>query len=164
MSRLSPAPDGPVLRDIHLPPAPPWWPPAPGWWMLSALALLLLAAGVLWWRRAHRARQHRARILAEVDALAARHANDAQALAAGLHRLLRQVARMHDPAAARLRGEEWREALARVPVAPDALDRLLALESAMYRPQPYDTAAALAAVRHWLRAALARGRRRARHA
>lgn len=157
-------PQGPILRDIHLPPAPPWWPPAPGWWVLGALALLLLVAGTLWWRRMRGARQHRARILGEVDALAMRHADDAQALAAGLHQLLRRVARLDDPAAARLRGDGWRAALARVPVEQDTLDRLLALDAAMYRPQPYDTAAALEAVRRWLGAALARGQRRARHA
>ena len=33
-----------VLRDIHQPPAPPWWPPAPGWWMLAAFMLLAIAA------------------------------------------------------------------------------------------------------------------------
>jgi len=158
------APDGPVLRDIHLPPAPAWWPPAPGWWLLAAVALLLLAGSALLWRRARRRRQYRAGILAEVDALAARHAGDAQALAAGLHQLLRRVARAHDPAAARLRGAAWREALARVPVDADTLDRLLALEPAMYRPHPYDTAAALDAMRRWLRAALAMQGRRARRA
>jgi hypothetical protein len=158
------APDGPVLRDIHLPPAPPWWPPAPGWWLLSALVLLLLAGGVLAWHRARRRRRYRARVLAEVDALAASHADDAQALAAGLHQLLRRVAMRHDRAAARLRGEAWREVLARVPVDADTLQRLLALEPAMYRPQPYDIAAMLAAVRRWLRAALAVPERRMRRA
>lgn len=157
-------PQGPTLRDIHLPPAPPWWPPAPGWWLLAALALSLLAGGVLLWRRARRRGRYRAGILAEVDALAARHSGDAQALAAGLHQLLRRVARRHDPAATRLRGDAWREALARVPVDADTLQRLLALEPAMYRPQPYDTAAALAAVRRWLRAALAMHGRRTRRA
>ena len=109
-------------------------------------------------------RHRRARILAEVDALATRHAADAQALAAGLHQLLRRVARTHDPAAARLRGEAWREALARVPVDAPTLERLLALEPAMYRPQPYDTRAMLDAVRRWLRAALAAQGRRVRRA
>jgi hypothetical protein len=157
-------PNGPTLRDIHLPPAPPWWPPAPGWWLLAALGLLLVAGGVLLWRRAQRRRRYRARILAEVDALAARHEGDAQALAAGLHQLLRRVARSHDPAAARLRGEAWRDALARVPVGADTLQRLLALEPAMYRPRPYDIPATLAAVRQWLGAALAMRERRARRA
>lgn len=164
MSGLPPVPPGPVLRDIHLPPAPPWWPPAPGWWVLAALALLLLVAGMRAWRRTRRERLHRARILAEVDALAVRHAGDGQALAAGLHQLLRRVARLQDPSVARQRGDAWRAVLARVPVEPDALDRLLALESAMYRPQPYETAAALDAVREWLGAALARRPRRTRHA
>ncbi|HEV2541095.1 MAG TPA: DUF4381 family protein [Frateuria sp.] len=157
-------PDGPVLRDIHLPPAPPWWPPAPGWWLLAALVLLAIAAGALLWLGARRRRRQRDRVLAEVDVLAARHGGDTQVLAAGLHQLLRRVARKHDPAAARLRGEAWREALARVPVDADTLHRLLALEQAMFRPLPYDTDAALAAVRDWLRAALASERRRARRA
>lgn len=160
MIRQPAAPDGPELRDIHLPPAPSWWPPAPGWWLLAILLLVLAVAGVWWWRRARMRRRRRARILAEVDALAARHAADAQALAAGLHQLLRRVARAQDPDAARLRGEAWREVLARVPVDPSTLERLLALEPAMYRPQPYDTHAMLEAVRRWLHAALAaRGRR-----
>jgi len=155
--------DGPVLRDIHLPPAPPWWPPAPGWWLLATLLLLLAVAAGLLWRRADQRRRHRARILAEVDALAIQHADDAQALAAGLHQLLRRVARTYDPAAVHARGEPWREALARMPVDADTLDRLLALEPAVYRPQPYDTGAMLDAVRRWLRAALTH-RRRARRA
>lgn len=164
MMRLLPAPEGPVLRDIHVPPAPPWWPPAPGWWVLAALLMLGAAVGAWLWRRARRERHRRAGILAEVDALAARHAGDAPALAAGLHQLLRRVTRLHDPAAARLDGEAWRGALARVPVDPDTLQRLLALESAMYRRQPYDATAALDATRRWLRAALAMQGRRMRRA
>jgi hypothetical protein len=153
-----------VLRDIHATAAPSLWPPAPGWWLLAALALVLAAWGAWLLLRARKRRHHRARILAEVDALAARHAADVQALAAGLHQLLRRVARTHDPAATRLRGDAWREALARVPVDAQTLERLLALEPAMYRPQPYDTAAMLQAVRRWLRAALAVQGRRMRRA
>lgn len=166
MSRqlLPTTPDGPVLRDIHLPPSPSWWPPAPGWWLLAALVLLLAGGGLVWWQRARRRRRAQARILAEVDALAAQHAAhaDAQALAAGLHQLLRRVARRQDPQAARQRGDGWRDILARVPVDASTLEHLLALEHAMYRPQPYDTALALDAVRRWLRAALAQ--RESRHA
>lgn len=164
MTRLLPAPDGPALRDIHLPASPSWWPPAPGWWLLVALALLLAAGGAWLWLRARRRRRYRAGILGQVDALAACHAGDPQALAAGLHQLLRRVARLHDPAAARLRGEAWRTVLASVPVDAHTLDRLLGLESAMYRPQPYDTTATLDAVRDWLRAALGRQAWRARRA
>jgi hypothetical protein len=51
-----------------------------------------------------------------------------------------------------------------VPVDADALQRLLALEPAMYRRQPYDVTAALDATRRWLRAALATQGRRARRA
>jgi Domain of unknown function (DUF4381) len=159
---LPAAAEGPVLRDIHLPPAPSWWPPAPGWWLLAVFALLLASAGVVWWRRAHRRRHAHARILAEVDALAAQHAAapDPQALAAGLHQLLRRIARRQDPHAAQRRGDAWRETLARVPVDAPTLDRLLALEPAIYRPQPYDTSLALDAARRWLRAALAQRERR----
>ena len=159
-----PAPDGPALRDIHLPPPPSWWPPAPGWWVLAGLALLLVAGGAWLSLRARRRRRRRARIMAEVDVLAARHAGDPQALAAGLHQLLRRVARLYDPAATRLRGEAWRAVLGRVPVDAGTLECLLALEPAMYRPRPYDTAAALAAVRRWVRGALAAKRRRRRRA
>jgi hypothetical protein len=123
--------------------------------LLAVLLLLLVAAAALLWRRAYRRRRDRARVLAEVDALAAHRAGDAQALAAGLHQLLRRVARMDDPAAAHARGEAWREALARVAIDTDTLERLLALEPAIYRPQPYDTSEMLEAVRRWLRAALA---------
>jgi hypothetical protein len=160
MMRALPAPDGPALRDIHLPPPPPWWPPAPGWWLLAALLVLVAAAAAWLWLRARRERRRRAGILAEVDAIAARHAGDPPALATALHQLLRRVARLHDPAAARLDGEAWRGALARVPVDADTLERLFALEPAMYRRQPYDAAAALDATRRWLRAALAVQRRR----
>ena len=61
------------LRDIHLPQAPLWWPPAPGWWVLAALALCLLAWGMirLWrrWRRfrpARTARQLQRRLTLEL--------------------------------------------------------------------------------------------------
>ena len=163
MPAATPA-DGPVLRDIHMPPPPPWWPPAPGWWLLAVLALLSLAAAVLLWRRLSRGRKRRARVLAEVDALADRYADDAQALATGLHQLLRRVIRTRDPAAARLRGEAWRAALADTPVDADTLDRLLQLEPAIYRRQAYDRDGMIDAVRRWLGLSLGRQRRRDRRA
>lgn len=100
---------GPVLRDIHLPAAPPWWPPAPGWWILAALALAALA----WfaWRMRHRAQQaRRRRLLARAwRELLERHPaeRDPAALVAGLSELLRRTARLHAPHALALQGEAW---------------------------------------------------------
>lgn len=152
----APPPGGPELRDIHLPPAPSWWPLAPGWWVLGALVLAALVAAAWLWRRHHRLQRERRRLLDELEKLAARHARDGDdvAFAASLHQLLRRVARRHDDAAATQRGESWRMTLARVPVAPPVLDRLLAVEQAIYRPRAeFDAHATLAAARDWLRVA-----------
>jgi hypothetical protein len=151
-----PASTGPVLRDIHLPPAPPWWPPAPGWWLLAALALLAGMALAWLWRRQRRLRQRRRQWLDELELHAQRHARDGDAavLAASLQQLLRRVARTHDGTATQQRGAAWHATLARVPVQPAMLAQLAALESAMYRPRgALDAAAALAAARAWLHAA-----------
>ncbi|WP_426661469.1 DUF4381 family protein [Rhodanobacter aciditrophus] len=147
---------GPVLRDIHLPPAPAWWPPAPGWWLLAALALLIVLATAWCWRRWRRRRQRYRLILDELDRLAQRHECDGDdaALAAALQQLLRRVARRHDAGATQQRGERWRQTLARVPVAIPVLERLLALETVIYRPHPdFDAPATLAAARDWLQVA-----------
>ena len=80
-----PASTGPVLRDIHLPPAPSWWPPAPGWWLLAALALLTIVVLAWQWRRQHRLRQRRRQWLGELDRHAQRHARiDVDPAALGL--------------------------------------------------------------------------------
>lgn len=155
MTRPSPLQGGPVLRDIHLP-TPAWWPLAPGWWLLLALVAAVLIA-VAWFvlRRRRLQRQQRL-LLDELEKLAARHARagDDAALATALHQLLRRVARRHDATATQQRGDQWRQTLARVPVEPPVLDRLMTLEQAIYRPQtPLDAPATLAAARRWLRAA-----------
>jgi hypothetical protein len=156
MMPVPPSPNGPDLRDIHLPPAPSWWPLAPGWWMLGALLLLsLVVAGWLWRRRA-RLQRGRRRLLDELERLAARHARDGDdaALATAIHQLLRRVARRHDATATQQRGKSWRQTLARVAVAPSTLDRLVALELAIYRPRAqFDVLAMLSAARDWLQAA-----------
>ena len=41
-----------ALRPLETPPPIPWWPPAPGWFVLAGiLCLLLIGAGIFWWRR-----------------------------------------------------------------------------------------------------------------
>lgn len=159
---LAPAvtPPGPVLRDIHLPPNPSWWPPAPGWWLLGVIVLLALVA-TSWFARRYRLRRRGQRqLMMKLDNLASTYARDgdAAALAAGLHQLLRRVARMHDPATTQQSGAAWQQTLARVSVDRATVIRLLALDDAMYRAQSdFDATATLSAARRWLqRAALPR--------
>lgn len=155
------SPTGPVLRDIHLPPAPPWWPPAPGWWVLAGVLLVVVLAG-WWWRARRRAMERRCQHwLAELARLRAGHlANgDLGAFAAGVQQLLRRVARPHAPAAASARGAAWRAILARVPVDRPTLDVLAGLDTAIYPARAaVDAEALTAAACTWLRAA-ARSRR-----
>ena len=91
------------LRDIHEPPAPPWWPPAPGWWIVLGI-VLLVAAWLAWrhWRRVH------ARRLAErlFDETVAAAATPPERIAA-MSELLRRAARRRDPAADTLDGDDW---------------------------------------------------------
>ena len=91
------------LRDIHEPPAPPWWPPAPGWWIVLGI-VLLVAAWLAWrhWRHVH------ARRLAErlFDETVAAAATPPERIAA-MSELLRRAARRRDPAADTLDGDDW---------------------------------------------------------
>ncbi|TAL75287.1 MAG: DUF4381 family protein [Rhodanobacter sp.] len=160
---LSAAPArGPVLRDIHLPPAPPWWPPAPGWWVLAAMVVVLALLGAWLWRRERTITRRREHWFAELDRVQ-RQAVDAGATLAGIHQLLRRVARLHVPSAARQSGAAWRATLARVRVDAQVVERLAALDAAMYRPAlATDADAARQAARLWLHAAARpRGWRRA---
>jgi hypothetical protein len=150
-------PKGPALRDIHLPPSPSWWPPAPGWWMLAGLLMLALTVAVWMWRRRRQIVARRQRILGEVDRLAEQHRLDGDhaALAAGLHQLLRRVARQHEAGASGQTGAAWRQILARMPLQAPVIDRLLTLDDHMYRLHPsFDHVAVVSDVEAWLRLAL----------
>ena len=163
------------LRDIHLPPPPPWRPPAPGWWLLAALlvlALVLAVRALLRWRA--RRRWQRA-LHRELDRIAAdpRLRGDPVALFAALSLLLRRATRLLDPAAAALAGEAWLAFLdrqlpaARRADAPFSLGAGRLLAEAPWRPAgardlaEADMPALLALVRAWLTAALPRRPRRA---
>jgi hypothetical protein len=92
-----------VLRDIHQPPAPPWWPPAPGWWLVGALVVAALA---VWAALRLRRQRHHAAQAAVFDAALAAAATPSDRIAA-MSELLRRAARRRDPAADRLQGEAW---------------------------------------------------------
>jgi hypothetical protein len=169
MMMFQQAPEGPQLRDIHLPPSPSWWPPAPGWWGLAVLVVLVLLLAVWWWLQGGRRRKSHQRILAQIDAVAARHAGDSAAFAAGMHRLLRQTVRLYDARGVHARDAAWRAALAQVTVDDATLDRLMSLDAAMYRPgAALDEVAVTAAMHRWLARALRkrdvdRARKESRH-
>lgn len=146
---------GPVLRDIHVPPAP-WWPPAPGWWLLAALAVVVAACIVWWlWRRTQ-GRPLRA-VLREIDAMELAYSSDGDdaRLADEASRLLRRVARRVAPSVASSDGEAWRtfvHANARDAATREALGEMLA---ARFRAHPVLEAPKLfAALRVWCRCAL----------
>jgi LPXTG-motif cell wall-anchored protein len=144
-----------ALRDIHIPPSPPWWPPAPGWWVLFGIACLMLLAIFLFYRRRRSTRARRQLILAELQMLAHQHSNDDIAYASSLHQLLRRAARRYALDAHQQQGEGWREVLARVPVDTATLDKLMTLDARMYQPRAeFDRATVQAAAYRWLDTAL----------
>lgn len=147
-------PGGLPLRDIHLPPDPPWWPPAPGWWLLFGLVCTALLLGYGFYRRLRRTRKWRARVLAELRQLGARHAQDDVAYATAVHQLLRRATWRYAADAHHLQGEPWRRVLAQVPVDEVTLDTLMTLEARMYQPHAeFDRIAVEGAAQRWLQAA-----------
>ncbi|RDS82547.1 DUF4381 family protein [Dyella psychrodurans] len=152
---LQHGPDDLVLRDIHLPPTPPWWPPAPGWWVLLGMLCVLLAAAFFIYRRTRRRRVWRTRVLAEIQAISIHHPHDDIAFATSLHQLLRRVACLYAVDAHQVQGERWREILGQVPVDEATLDMLMTLETRMYRPRAeFDRDGLQAAVHRWMQSAL----------
>lgn len=143
------------LRDIHLPPPPPWWPPAPGWWALALLGVAALALGVrhaiLVWRRGRgrRAALRSVKVLRQ----RLRDGEAPQVIAVELSTLLRRAAMIRHPRArvAGLTGDAWLEFL------DDDEHRFSegvgsALVSAPYaRAQSVDAQALLALCESWMR-------------
>lgn len=154
---------GPVLRDIHLPPAPGWWPPAPGWWLLAVAALALLAWLIAICFRSWRRRRRRRAVLADLDRRIDATRNDPVALATSLSHFLRRLSKHGDSATAALAGERWLEHLDAA-AGSDEFTRGIGrvLIEAPFRPvMQYDAAALIALVRRWTRHALGQGIARA---
>jgi len=147
---------GPLLRDIHLPPAPGWWPPAPGWWLLAIAGLAALAWCIVYLSRKVRRRRHRRAVLRELDRCIDAARGDPAALATALSRFLRRMSRQTDAAAVALAGEAWLEHLDRGMQGEEfsrGIGRVLI--EAPFRPAlPYDAPALVALVRRWTRRAL----------
>lgn len=144
---------GPTLRDIHLPPTPPWWPPAPGWWLVFGLLCGLLLLGIWQWRRWLNRRRQRQQLLTELKQFAQAHRLDGDdaVLATRLHQLLRRVARRHVPQATQQRGAAWRQTLSTVTPDSATLESLLVLEQTMYRKDTrFEADTAITATRRWL--------------
>lgn len=123
------------LRDIHLPPEPSWWPPAPGWWLLAILLLVSMVFLTRWAWRHVRARHRRARLMAEFDAAAGITGPGARL--AAISQLLRRAARLRDPRAAQLQGEDWLRFLEQLDgQLPTATDTWRILLNGPWQPQP----------------------------
>jgi hypothetical protein len=155
---MNPA-DGPVLRDIHLPPAPGWWPPAPGWWLLAGICILCLFVVIITLRRLVKVRrQHRA-VLRELERCIDGTRDDPIALATALSGFLRRLALREAPAAAAYDGERWLEYLDRDSGSREfrhGIGRVL-IEAPFRSTMNYDAPALIALVRRWTRNALETG-------
>ena len=153
------APAGPVLRDIHLPPAPSWWPPAPGWWLLAAIVVALCAVLGIYAARIARRRRHRRRVLRELEGSIAPARSDPAALATSLSRFLRRLSREAHADAASMPGERWLAWLDRC-VGSDEFSRGIGrvlVEAPYRRAMDYDAAALIALVRRCTRRVLEGG-------
>jgi Domain of unknown function (DUF4381) len=150
------AASGPVLRDIHMPPAPGWWPPAPGWWLLGLAALALLAWCSIYLYRRWQQRRYRRAVMRELDGCIAAARGDRAVLAAALSRFLRRLCKRDEPGTAALAGDSWLAHLDRAAASEEftrGIGRVLI--EAPYRPAvDYDAAALIALVRRWTRRAL----------
>jgi hypothetical protein len=131
-----------VLRDVHVPLAPPLWPPAPGWWLVAGAAALVLA--ILWWVR--RQRRRRMQAWQKLFDEACGDASPAAQVAA-ISELLRRAARRVDKQADHLHNEDWLRLLdgRKQKAFSEGVGRLL-LEGGYRREVPADDFAAAKAL------------------
>lgn len=147
--------NGPILRDIHVPPAP-WWPPGPGWWLVAALVLIALVVAA-WLLHRHAARAALRAALREIDALQVhwQRTGDAAASIDHASRLLRRAAVRVDPQVAAQSGDAWRSFVLRYARAPATREALAGLLAVRFRaPAAIAVPALCGALRAWCRVAL----------
>lgn len=146
------------LRDIHLPPAPPWWPPAPGWWLLGLLLVILLAVALRWLLRAWRQHRRRQQLRAMLDEIErGLSTQPAPQRLAALSALLKRVAlqRYRDASVGSLSGNAWLAFLDRTGgggAFSNGPGRVLA--EGAYRASldaPLDVSGLMRAARDWVR-------------
>ncbi|SEM40748.1 protein of unknown function [Luteibacter sp. UNCMF331Sha3.1] len=151
-------PNGPELRDIHVPYVSPWWPLAPGWWLLLGLLALVAIVVVIVVRRRRAWHRYLDASLRGLRDATARHASDgdARAFAATASDLVRRVARTRDPHSVALSGEAWRDALAAMSPKHD-VDAIAAIDAMKYRRDiDIDVPGTARDVETWVRVALRR--------
>ncbi len=91
---MNPADPLAQLHPLREPGLIGWWPPAPGWWLLSALALLTLAAGAWLLYRHIRRKAYRRAGLARLAEIERQYAvdRDRAAAAQAINAMLKGVA------------------------------------------------------------------------
>lgn len=135
------------LAPLREPLAVGWWPLAPGWWALLSLAVIVLIALTIWYRRRRQKNRYRRLALLELA-----HLREQRAKRDQLNWLLKAAALQAFPQEriASLHGQSWLAFLASTcrgisPAAFDELDELYQRE----RPPVSDTL--FDAAEHWIR-------------
>lgn len=143
------------LRDIHLPDPAGFWPPAPGWWVLFALALIALAALVVWQLRRYLRQRWKKPALTELQRLARADQTDERWYTA-VNEILKRSAMACFPHRypQSLTGKEWADFLTDTWPGKDEPPRKLLLDMAHASWSPNaDCSAeeALRAAEFWIR-------------
>ena len=135
------------LAPLREPLAVGWWPLAPGWWALLSLAVAVLIALAMWYRRRRQKNRYRRLALMELA-----HLREQRAKRDQLNRLLKAAALRAFPQEriASLHGQSWLAFLVSTckgisPSAFDELNQLYQREQATVSETLFDAA------EHWIR-------------
>ena len=135
------------LAPLREPLAVGWWPFAPGWWALLSLAVIVLIALTIWYRRRRQKNRYRRLALLELA-----HLREQRAKRDQLNWLLKAAALRAFPQEriASLHGQSWLAFLASTcrgisPAAFDELDELYQRERSPVSDTLFDAA------EHWIR-------------